>query len=103
LLVVNAHHEAVEFTLPEVPGGTIWRCLLDTNQPEHHELEAFETGAAYTVTGRSLLLFALVPEGEVSVALRQAARALRRVREAPAPLPEEATASAGATPPAAAG
>jgi glycogen operon protein len=106
LLVVNAHHDAVEFTLPEVPGGTVWRCLLDTNQPEHHELEAFETGAAYTVTGRSLLLFALVPEGEGSVALRQAARALRRVQEAPAPLPEEATANGAgvaAAPPAAAG
>ena len=31
LLVVNAHHDVVHFTLPEVTGGTAWRCLLDTN------------------------------------------------------------------------
>jgi glycogen operon protein len=97
LLVLNAHHDVVNFTLPEVPGGAVWRCLLDTNLPGRAETPAFETGAEYAVTGRSLLLFALVPEGEASVALRQATRALRRVGEAPAPLPEEvAAAAAGA-------
>src|SRR5690242_1604548 len=43
LLVLNAHHDVVEFTLPEVPGGTIWQCLLDTNQPTRTERPAFET------------------------------------------------------------
>ncbi|HVL56190.1 MAG TPA: glycogen debranching protein GlgX [Burkholderiaceae bacterium] len=58
LLVFNAHHDAVEFTLPEVPGGDRWTCLIDTNQPVRQELEQFDSGATYLVTGRSMLLFA---------------------------------------------
>ena len=59
LLVLNAHHDVVNFTLPEIPDGDLWTCLLDTNMPVRDELPAFPAGAAYQVTGRSLLLFAL--------------------------------------------
>jgi glycogen operon protein len=70
-----------------VTGGTAWRCLLDTNVPDEAGTETFEIGAEYVVTGRSLLLFALESGSELPIALRQAARALRRLNEAPAPTP----------------
>jgi isoamylase len=84
-----------------VTGGTAWRCLLDTNVDAVAPAETFEIGAEYVVTGRSLLLFALEPDGEMPIALRQAARALRRLNEAPPPVPALGTESApaGAPPP----
>lgn len=59
LLVLNAHHDVVNFTLPDIPEGDQWTCLLDTNMPVRPELPQFSAGDAYQVTGRSLLLFAL--------------------------------------------
>jgi glycogen operon protein len=59
LLVLNAHHDVVNFTLPEVPEGERWTCLLDTNMPVRAELPQFSAGDDYQVTARSLLLFAL--------------------------------------------
>src|SRR6185437_2652515 len=49
LLVLNAHHEAVNFTIPDVVGGTTWRRLLDTNVPEEGVRESFVNGDEYTV------------------------------------------------------
>src|SRR5262249_55082853 len=37
LMVVNAHHDVVLFTLPEVTGGRDWLRLIDTNLPEEDE------------------------------------------------------------------
>ncbi len=59
LLVLNAHHDVVNFTLPEVADGERWTCLLDTNMPVRAELPQFSAGDDYQVTARSLLLFAL--------------------------------------------
>ena len=59
LMVLNGYQDLVEFTLPETVGGEHWQLLIDTNLPEDAEMGSFETGAAYGVTGRSLLLFAL--------------------------------------------
>jgi glycogen operon protein len=59
LLVLNAHHDLVQFKLPEAPGGTGWRLLIDTNVPENGAEPDFSVGDEYGVTGRSLLLFAL--------------------------------------------
>jgi glycogen operon protein len=86
LLVLNAHHDVVNFTLPEVMGGTIWRCLLDTNLPEDGGEESFETGENYLVTGRSVVLFALEPETHRSVPLRRVQEAFRRMAEQPIPV-----------------
>ena len=58
LLVLNAHHDSVAFQLPVCPGGHRWSRLVDTNIPID-EPGAFYAGASYTVTARSLLLFAL--------------------------------------------
>jgi isoamylase len=60
LLVFNAHHEVVEFTLPEVPEGRCWHCLIDTTEPDHPEdAPALPFGHRYPVTGRSLLVLVL--------------------------------------------
>ncbi|HEX2828556.1 MAG TPA: glycogen debranching protein GlgX [Burkholderiales bacterium] len=59
LLILNAYHGVVPFTLPEVPGGKHWRCLVDTNIPERPDEPVFEAGQEYGVEGRSLLLFVL--------------------------------------------
>ena len=65
LLVVNAHHDLVNFRLPPVPEGEFWTCLLDTNDPAVRGQERFDFEHEYAVTGRSLLLFELQHEGEV--------------------------------------
>jgi glycogen operon protein len=59
LIVCNAHHDVVKFTLPEVPDGKHWTRLIDTNLPAGFDTPNFEFGSVYDVTGRSLLLFVL--------------------------------------------
>ena len=59
LLVLNAHHDLVEFTLPRHGKASSWNLLIDTNQPDGAPGTPFDCGAAYGVTARSLLLFAL--------------------------------------------
>jgi isoamylase len=59
LMVLNAHHDLVEFALPETAGGREWSLLVDTNLAESADLGDFATGDSYGVTGRSVLLFAL--------------------------------------------
>jgi glycogen operon protein len=71
LMVMNAHHDLVQFTLPEVNGGHRWLCLIDTNVPEREDLPAFENGYKYGATGRSLLLFALETGADSGRALRR--------------------------------
>jgi glycogen operon protein len=62
LLVINDHSDLVNFTLPEAVGGACWSLLIDTNVEDNSEAGSFETGAAYGVTARSLLLLQLVPD-----------------------------------------
>jgi isoamylase len=62
LLVANAHHDVVMFTLPKATGGRDWLRLVDTNLPDEdddYDAAPFKFGHAYQVTGRSLLLFLL--------------------------------------------
>ena len=70
LVVVNSYHEAVGFTLPQVPGGLAWTCSIDTNVEEAPG-DRFEFDTEYQITGRSLVLFELVLDkeyGEAAVA-----------------------------------
>lgn len=62
LLILNAHHDVVKCTLPEVIGGEAWMCHIDTNQPDLEAPTEFRFGKEYTVTAHSLLLFQLKPE-----------------------------------------
>ena len=61
LIVFNAYHDMVSFTLPESGGGpTRWQRLIDTNLPiDEHLVATLSSGDAYDVTGRSLLLFGM--------------------------------------------
>jgi glycogen operon protein len=60
LLVTNSFEGLVDFTLPEVPHGSKWALLLDTNIPDGAPGAQFACGSMYQVTARSVLLFGLV-------------------------------------------
>jgi glycogen operon protein len=59
LLILNAHHEAVNFTLPTLPGGDSWKLLLDTDVAESEASVEIASGKSRAVKARSLLLFVL--------------------------------------------
>ncbi|ACA17936.1 glycogen debranching enzyme GlgX [Methylobacterium sp. 4-46] len=72
LLLINAYHDVVRFTLPKTAGGHEWVRLIDTNLPEGQETRSFQAGGAYEVTGRSMLVMVLRPDaGEASVAVER--------------------------------
>jgi isoamylase len=85
LLVMNAHHDVVQFTLPEVPEGRRWVCLIDTNVPELTDAPVFEFGHSYEVTGRSLLVFVLDLEGRPSHFSDEGIGAVLRMARRPLP------------------
>ncbi len=60
LLVINGHHDLVEFTLPACPEGVAWSLLIDTNCPDEATGRRFEAEHKYGVTGRSTLLFEMI-------------------------------------------
>ncbi|MGH7075763.1 MAG: glycogen debranching protein GlgX [Stellaceae bacterium] len=57
LMIANAHHDLVRFTLPDAGGK--WSLLIDTNVADGVERKEFSAGDVYEVTSRSLLLLAL--------------------------------------------
>ena len=59
LMVLNAHHDVVEFTLPPCAEGRRWNLVFDTNIPDDDQDRSFDIGEVYTVTGRSMLLLTL--------------------------------------------
>ncbi|MBV8053676.1 MAG: glycogen debranching protein GlgX [Deltaproteobacteria bacterium] len=73
LIVVNAYHDVVRFTLPEFAGGDEWLTLVDTNDPERGESITLKAADEYEVTGRSLLLFAALTSGEPRQVVRRIA------------------------------
>jgi isoamylase len=67
LIVFNAYHDVVQFTLPGTTDSAFWMLLIDTNQDDERlSKTAFEPGDEYAVTGRSLLMFSMVAETERS-------------------------------------
>ena len=62
LIAVNAHHDGVDFTLPEVPEGTGWVCKFDTFDPDIKGQDALAFNSTYCVNGRSMALFELMRE-----------------------------------------
>jgi glycogen operon protein len=63
LIVMNAHFDLVNVTLPPCQGGESWRLKLDSNTPEATGAEEFSCGTVYAVTARSILLFELAVRG----------------------------------------
>ncbi|HZS12613.1 MAG TPA: glycogen debranching protein GlgX [Nitrospirales bacterium] len=57
LMLLNAHHEPLPFTLPAHKRGVKWQLLLDTALPEDEPEHApFKGGTVYDLQGRSLVL-----------------------------------------------
>ncbi|HET9864570.1 MAG TPA: hypothetical protein VFP37_14080, partial [Steroidobacteraceae bacterium] len=59
LIILNAYHDLVNFTLPGHAGDERWELLIDTHVEEPLSRTQFAKGDAYGVTGRSLLLLQL--------------------------------------------
>ncbi len=55
LLCFNAHHEAVEFTLPPQEYGATWQAVLATDTPALGDVPTVDAGGRVTVAARSLL------------------------------------------------
>jgi len=69
LVVLNAFHDLVEFTLPGDDPDARWTLLIDTNIPDlpnGHKVQ-FQTGEVYGVTGRSLLVFSLEANSDAAI------------------------------------
>lgn len=77
LIVFNAHHDVVDFRLPDIPGTDRWTCLIDTNMPVRDALPTFTTGDVYQVTGRSLLVFSLEASGSTQRVFERLERELK--------------------------
>jgi glycogen operon protein len=58
LVLFNAHHEAIPFTLPEALEGQQWERMLDTNDPDAVP-RLMDLGTRYGLGGRSLAVFRL--------------------------------------------
>ncbi len=63
LLAFNAHHEDIEFTLPDGDYGAAWTAVVDTatGAVEQPGGDIVESGTTITVTGRSLVVLQRVP------------------------------------------
>jgi glycogen operon protein len=59
LVLINGHHEPVQFALPSCVGASEWSLLLDTNLPEGLQDQTFQMGEQYLLTDRSLVLLVL--------------------------------------------
>ncbi len=64
LLLLNAHHEPLEFTLPVTREEHVWETLLDTAQDELPERQRYHGNDAYSLESRSLVLLRTVKPGE---------------------------------------
>lgn len=66
LLLLNAHHEALQFQLPGVAQGRDWQCLLDTmaDPPALDDGLVHGFDAAFEMGPRSLALFVLRKDGD---------------------------------------
>ena len=60
MILINAYHEGVEFTLPHPPGKTPWRHILNTDNIEDPFKEA-EFGPKIIIPGRALILLSDSP------------------------------------------
>ena len=61
LIIFNAYHDVVKFTLPDYEDATLWSRVLDTNllETDDRDAQQFAPQHEYEVTGRSLLVFSL--------------------------------------------
>ena len=81
LVVLNAYHDVVEFTLPAVPDGDSWVCLIDTNVPDRIQDTPHDFDEVYEVTEQSFLLLALERKAKGSRSVRTGRGALLDIAE----------------------
>ncbi len=73
LIIFNAYHDVVQFKLPSVSGKVRWSLLVDTNIPPNGDTAPeliLRSGKTYSVTGRSLLMFTMLPEHKIPPPVR---------------------------------
>ena len=58
LIILNSHHDVVEFTLPAVPVDGPWTRLIDTAEPSAAQ-ETLAMGSVLPIKGRSLAVLSL--------------------------------------------
>lgn len=56
LLLLNAHHEAIPFTLPTFGDGDRWLLLFDTHESDHERASHYRSRETYPLQARSLAL-----------------------------------------------
>ncbi|HET7205029.1 MAG TPA: glycogen debranching protein GlgX [Terriglobales bacterium] len=56
LLIMNAHHEDVPFTLPAIASGADWRVVVDTTWKSQSLRSIHDSGTPYQLKARSLAL-----------------------------------------------
>ena len=56
LLLFNAHHEPLDFTLPPASFGESWSVVIDTAMEAGEREGRFTPGAALAVEGRSVIV-----------------------------------------------
>jgi isoamylase len=55
-VLVNAHHERLDFKLPPIDAGTRWGRLIDTDHGRNDGAASFAGGETYPLSGRSLVV-----------------------------------------------
>jgi glycogen operon protein len=63
LLLLNAHYEAIPFTLPATQEGELWERLLDTVDPQGIPLTC-TSGQQYTLQGRAMTVLRIKAQQE---------------------------------------
>jgi glycogen operon protein len=85
LILMNAHHEPIEFTLPEPKPGQAWERVIDTYE-RAPEMVVLEGGSVYNLRDRSMVVFLTIdkddPQPTVS---RTHTETLRREARRPSP------------------
>jgi glycogen operon protein len=57
-VILNAHFEAVDWTMPIMSAGNCWRLMIDTNSDDNLDGEqVHEDGNVYATSPRSLVVF----------------------------------------------
>jgi glycogen operon protein len=63
LLLMNAHHEAIPFTLPPLKAEQQWECYLDTADP-HGKPRPWPRGQPFDLQGRCMVVLRTQPQPE---------------------------------------
>ncbi len=84
LMILNAHWEEIQFTLPQTREEHIWEAMIDTNDVDA-PLRVLRGGEKYPLLGRSLALLRAIRPEETGRSLSAASeQALRRDAQRPA-------------------